>query len=140
MSIWTHVNGQIRIDDMRFGTDSNLSIIKNIIGNTCDYHSTDEEWEKCSVPTGSEGSLQYSIIENPDKSSLAAYTVAIWGDLRDFSDKDVDKIRVWFDKILNSSGLWIRQAVLQIEVENGICQILRYEYEKLLHIIELEKK
>jgi len=104
MSTWTHIAGAIRID--AFGDIKKL--IQDRLGNTCNFHSTDKEWKDCNVPCGSEGSLQYKILEVG--KPLAMYTVAIWGDLRDY--EDIEEIKEWFDKVTVGSGLAIRNAVL----------------------------
>lgn len=112
MSQWTHINGCIRIDGIPAIEDISKADVKKVFGNTCDYDSPDSQWHLCNVPCGSEGSLQYEILQVGD--GMVLYTVPIWGDLRDYDD--VEAIKKWFDKI-TSSGLMIRSAVLQIHVE-----------------------
>jgi hypothetical protein len=129
MSQWTHINGQIRIDDMRFLESEGALKVKKILGNTFDWNSTEEEEEECSVPYGSEGSLQYIIYENPNLHHLAAYVVSVYGDLRDFGDdEDVEKVKKWFTSVIDSSI--IRQAILEIDVEGKGGIILYYSNEK----------
>lgn len=127
MSIWTHVNGSIRIDDMRFGSKSRVEKIKEVLGPILNW---DAIWDQdgaeeltTSLPTGSEGSLEYSIYENPHESSLAAYVVSIWGDLRSYDD--IDEIKAWFEKVLGS--FMVRQAVLEVEVEYGPHKVFIYQ-------------
>lgn len=123
MSIWTHVAGIIRVDGLRIDDDYNPDWDK-IIGKelNCedpkvvrkirsDYIKNPETF----MPCGSEGSLKKVIWENPDKSSLAGYTVSIFGDLRDYSD--LVKIEKWFTKVC--SKLWIRDAVITADCELG---------------------
>ena len=57
--------------------------------------------------------IQYTITENPDESSIAAFVVTFYGDLRDY-DNDAEII-AWFEKSCNS--FIIRQAVISIDVE-----------------------
>lgn len=132
MSIWTHVNGSIRFDYLRITKELDL---KGIIGNTCGYDDRgDDDWKNCTVPCGSEGSLQYSIWTNPHKNSLAAYTVNIWGDLRDYEDHS--EIKLWFQRILNKAP--VRNVVLEVEVESRSAFIYYYDSESE-SLIEIKK-
>jgi hypothetical protein len=126
MSQWTHVNGCIRIDGIPC-IDENVSRegIQKILGNACDYNSPEEAWNICNVPCGSEGSIQYALVEAG--GGLVLWTVPVWGDLRNFGAGDVQEIKDWFDKVTKKSGLSIRSAILEIDVEYGETIILRYE-------------
>lgn len=112
MSVWTHVNGSIRVDHIRpvMGPLDLKSLFR-----TASYEDGVEEAKACNVPQGSEGSLHVSIWEEPLKAAMAAYTVNVFGDLRDFDD--VEELRKWFEKIVLNSGLMIRSAVMECEVE-----------------------
>lgn len=125
MSNWTHVAGIIRVDSFRF-LDTSIDFDK-LIGKTLDF---DDIWEGTSrykefnqnpnefLPLGSEGSLKMTVWDNPDKSAIAAYTVSIFGDLRDHDS--ADDIVNWFKHICTSGGLIIRQAVITAQNEcNG---------------------
>lgn len=68
-----------------------------------------------NMPCGSKGTLQKVVWTNPEKSCTAAYTVSVFGDLRDWYDIDV--IVDWFKRIVTSEDLWVRSAV--ITVTNG---------------------
>jgi len=126
MSQWTHVNGCIRIDGIPNIEDNvDIKSIREILGITCRYNSPDKRWKECNVPCGSEGSIQYKIISAGH--GLVLWTVAVWGDLRDFGSKDVKKIRKWFKKITEESGLSIRSAILEIRIEYGKTIVLRYK-------------
>ena len=122
MSIWTHVVGAIRIDGLpqMIETDTADSISK-IIGPMCLWE--DDNWDKKStLPCGSEGSLQYKIIEH-DKG-LSWIIVPIWGDLRDYDD--VNEIRQWWNNLIDIALKdRVRQAVLQISVEGRSPVILQ---------------
>jgi len=113
MSVWTHVAGVIRVDALPalgLKPDFKKIFIKKL---------WDEEDEgECNMPYGSEGSLDYRIIENKDKTSLAAYTVVIFGDLRDRGTEDLDNIKNWWEKTLKEFNM-VRQAVLQILPEDS---------------------
>ena len=98
MSIWTHVCGAVRVDDIR--PISGGSLAKTLY-----------QWQ-VMVPTGSEGDLNVSGWENPSVSSLASYTITIHGDLRDYDD--TQEIVAWLNK---NSEKFIRQGCVQIAVE-----------------------
>lgn len=97
MSNWTHVAGIIRVDC--FG-DNLVDKINDIIGKEIHFNSSRDEWKDFDknpdnyLPCGSEGSLHMELWKNPNKSAVAAYTVSIFGDLRDH-DSAIDIIK-WF--------------------------------------------
>lgn len=133
MSIWTHVAGCIRIDDMNklFSLSGGLDLSKIFIRDTW-YHPN----KQGNLPGGSEGSIDVEFIDrNDDESSAYMRTVTFFGDLRDFDKEDCQKIRDWWfhipEKLGNSCG--IRQAVLQIIPEDGQTIVLT---EKDMNIIE----
>ena len=41
-----------------------------IVGHTCSYGDKEEAWDKCDVPSGSEGSLQWFVEEQIEEESL----------------------------------------------------------------------
>lgn len=65
------------------------------------------------LPMGSEGSLQKSVWENPDRSCMDSYTISIFGDLRDHDS--ISEIVKWFIEKCNL--LWVRNAVITVENE-----------------------
>jgi hypothetical protein len=111
------------------------------VGCTCDYGSTSEEWDHCTVPCGSEGSIQYTVTPSGKGDNRVDWGyVAIWGDLRGFGWEEFPQITTWFAKVLSQlrkppgfkpvdqmtraekvawalSSFMIREAVLCIEVE-----------------------
>lgn len=116
MSNWTHVAGIIRIDGLGFVDFDKL------LGKECLWESPEEVWDDMRnnpddyLPMGSEGSLKKSIWINPDEHSIAAYTVSIFGDLRDHNS--AKEIVDWFKK--KCEGFWIRNAVITVQNElNG---------------------
>lgn len=119
MSNWTHVAAVIRIDDFRFGDFTEPDWDK-IFGKELLYDELYEKWEEADkyperyLPMGSEGSLHKNVWVNHDKSSATAYTVSIFGDLRDYDD--LDEIINWFKE--KCGMLNTRQAT--IVVSNGL--------------------
>lgn len=123
MSNWTHVAGIIRVDGIA------RQDFDKIIGKECLWDSPIEVWEDAEanpdkyLPMGSEGSLEKSIWENPDKECLASYTISIFGDLRDHhSTKDIIE---WFKE--KCKLLWVRNAV--ITVNNELLGTETYTYK-----------
>ena len=126
MSIWTHVNGCIRIDGVpQLDLKSDVQDVVDIMGNTCDWEDSEEIWEKCTVPKGSEGSIQYKILKVGD--GMVLWAIPIWGDLRDYDN--VKEIEDWFMGIIANPDVWIRSAVLEIEVEGGEYKVITYKNE-----------
>ena len=112
MSQWTHVCGCIRVDALRVLENDEKANIEKILGHIVNYGDSDTE---TTIPRGRGASLKYQIIENPDISCTAAFTIPIWGDLRDYND--VTEIKEWFKSVCDQ--LFIRNAVINIEVEHG---------------------
>lgn len=121
MSKWTHVNASIRFDGL---TNKTLPTKKEL-GIVCKYGDEDESrWENPDLPCGSEGSIDYRIIKNPDKDCVAAMVVVFWGDLRDYDN--IDEILQYFEEI--TIGKDIRSGILEIDVE--FREILIYRYNQ----------
>lgn len=119
MSQWTHVNAAIRFDGL---TKKELPTEKEL-GNICRWEDEDiSHWGNCNIPCGSEGSIQYRIIKNPDKSALAAMVVVFYGDLRDYDDNN--EIVHYFNRIIKDK--FIRSGLLEIEVESKVMLVYRY--------------
>lgn len=163
MSQWTHIAGLIRLDSMgaaivrlpvREMNDRLKVAAAKALGYTCNFESSIEAREACSVPQGSEGSLQYQVFSNSDKDehALSWGYVAIWGDLRDFGTEDYPSVLDWFQKSLerlqhpegfgspkdmsqNDRALYaiasfmIRDAVLSVRAESFPCKILIWDSE-----------
>lgn len=123
MSVWTHVNGVIRFDGIAALGDS-----KPDCGNMAHFEDSEEVWDKCDIPCGSEGSLTINIWENPDETCLARWTVTIFGDLRDY-DND-DEIIEYFNRITKDN--FIRDGLFSI---NG-STVNAYMYEQNLKKFE----
>lgn len=124
MSNWTHVAAIARIDAIRWTHDDSLDIEK-LFGKECRFESSSEVWREVDehperfLPMGSEGSLRMSVWANPDLSNMAAYTVSIFGDLRDHDDGQV--IIEWFkSKLSELDYIPVRQATITVMNElNG---------------------
>ena len=108
MSQWTHINAMVRFDGI---PEMKEPITKEELGVV----STWEEGEETNIPCGSEGSLDYEIIDTARGESgyAACRAVAFWGDLRDYDS--ADEILEYFTKIIQ--GKMIRSGVLEINIE-----------------------
>lgn len=131
MSIWTHVNGNIRVDSFRFDEAAEEKRIRDALGEIITYDhiglfgNSLGDCPEIRIPCGSEGSLEYEIIANPDKSCIAAYSISVWGDLRSYCD--TNEIEAWFNRVVYESDLSIRQAILQVEVEGMENRVFVYD-------------
>lgn len=121
MSQWAHVTAIFRIDSI----DNDLDI-SQVIGDPLEDMDYDESYEEHFLPTGSEGSLEYSLWENPDPNCLAKYTLSVFGDLRDFVN--VNRIKRWFEETCVRIE-FLRQAVCTIHLEHDKITTLTYSYD-----------
>jgi hypothetical protein len=118
MSAWTHVVGCIRVDGISF-LGVSVQKLEQVLGPICTF----ENWrDDSTLPRGSEGGLQYRVIEY-DKG-LPWVSIPIWGDLRDFDS--ADEIEKWWNETLPKLGM-IRDAVLHIQVEMQEPKILAWK-------------
>ncbi len=127
MSNWTHVAGIIRLDDSRDDEESDNEIKKRLedyFGKELLNNSPKKDWEEAYnhperyLPLGSEGSLKMSVWINPKIGSIAAYTVSIFGDLRDH--ESADEIIDWFKEKCCNDDIWVRNAIVTAHNEfNG---------------------
>lgn len=126
MSVWTHVTGNIRYDGLA-GIQRNVTkeALKGMLGKTWVWEDDIDAMDACTVPEGSEGSIQYIITEY-DKG-LPWATVSVYGDLRDYDD--VKELTDWFTKVTVDSGYMIRDAILRISVEGGEMVALTHDAE-----------
>lgn len=134
MSIWTHVNGSVRIDDIRFGGIVSSEQIKKALGDVIHFDNIRID-TVTDLPMGTEGSLEYFVWVNPDVCCIPSYTVGIFGDLRDYNEEEAKYIFVWFENFLKK--FIIRSAVLQVETEGSkpIVAVWDGENECLLYLI-----
>lgn len=129
MSVWTHVAAVFRIDGIQeFGKPN----FEEIFGKQCLWNDSGAVWEDACknpekyLPMGSEGTLETSVWVNPRGNELAAYTVTVFGDLRDFND--IEFVEKWFDNSCRKAEN-VRQAVVTIECENGEVIVKKHEEE-----------
>ncbi len=128
MSVWTHIVGNIRLDDFSIIVEkehkNRIDDIKNILGPILTFSNGDIiKEEDVKLPIGSEGSIKYSItdlldIDEHATSSIFRWSIGFFGDLRSYND--LNKIEQWLSKIakeFEEKGLFIRDAVFKVEVE-----------------------
>lgn len=129
MSNWTHVAGIVRVDCFRFlgGID-----FAGVFGREVKAFDDREAWVEADahperfLPMGSEGSLKMSVWENPDPCHLDAYTVSVFGDLRDYDDPKA--VVEWFKG--KCAGLNVRNACIVAENEWGAMESWVYQDEE----------
>jgi hypothetical protein len=126
MSTWTHVVGAIRVDGLPHLNNEIFTSekLRKIMGPVSTFHQPND---KTKLPCGSEGSLQYEIIEY--YKGIPWVIIPIWGDLRDYYD--LAKIRRWWFRLLRGFGkpYIIRDCVLTATVENGDTIVLTKDKE-----------
>ena len=126
MSIWTHVAGIIRVDSIREIEELDFT---EIFGKELEYDDSNfgdaENHPDQYLPFGSEGSLKMIIWDNPNKHQMAAYTVSIFGDLRDYDEPE--KIIEWFKN--KCSKLLVRDAVITARSSDSEPVTWTYVYE-----------
>ncbi|WP_291726145.1 hypothetical protein [Bernardetia sp.] len=130
MSKWTHVNASIRFDSILhkhppLPTEKELGLICTI--------NNGSEWENSFIPCGSEGSLRYNVIKNPNISDSAAMLVVFYGDLRDYDDER--EIMHYFKDLVE--GQSIRSAIIEIDIEEEGRYI--YSYNQTDKVFDLIK-
>lgn len=136
MSQWLQVAAIVRIDGLRFEQVSAEYVKKRfegVFGKECSWETgdfrDDFEHPENYLPLGSEGSLTMSVWVDPDITSLTAYTVSIFGSLRDQDEEYAEYIINWFkDKV---SSLATRNAVIDVKVEGRSHKIWTYNPDNL---------
>ena len=121
MSTWTHVAGCVRIDALPFlRTEPVEDVVKRAFGKTCAYEDDTDVWDECTVPCGSEGSVQYGVVRTGTENELSWGLVYIWGDLRDYHD--AYGIIAWLQKAVDAlfaDAVGVRGLSVCIDVEGG---------------------
>lgn len=131
MSVWTHVNGVVRLNDYSFLSSkrNTRKDVEKIIGPMCLFHN----WNKnTKLPLGSEGSVEYKVIQSTEESNLARFNIIFWGDLRDYDD--LNEIIQWFNNLkkeIESKDTFMqyRDAILSCECELGNSIIVKLNTE-----------
>jgi hypothetical protein len=131
MSQWTHVVGCIRVDGMP-DLGANINEIKKVLGPISTY---DHFIDYTPLPTGEEGSLQYSLIEYDTGACWLA--IPIWGDLRGYTSEDITKELIpWWNNLMKKLDdskqhfAYIRDAVLHVYAEGEVPIILTHKIEE----------
>lgn len=146
MSVWTHVMGMIRVGRFNFNegdlftarTKEGMKILKDILGPMAVYKPESDpdckvfgrNYDRCKLPKGSEGSLQYNIVSDPVIGSTDNYVISIWGDLRNYELSDVsDDLCTWFYSFqrevsnykgdFEEDGFEIADAILNASISAG---------------------
>lgn len=120
MSIWAHANGVIMLDGIFFEDEDyekDINILKKkILGEVINYGDIVDADALAYMPCGSEGSLDYNIVE------CSGYTnIVICGNLRDYDE--LDKLKDWYINILNkiekNTSFYVREHIFQARIEYG---------------------
>lgn len=116
MSLWTHVNGALRIDNINYTLEP-VSVRKykkelKSLFKTVSFKGLPYEWAACNVPCGTEGSLNVSIWVANDGEMA---TINFFGDLRGFTD--TDGVIEWIDNIIIDNSLSVRDGIMHMNEE-----------------------
>lgn len=128
MSQWTHVAACIRVDCPRAILPPKMTSPERL-----------GELLLPGLPSGSEGALELVVWENPCETHLAAFTVTVFGDLRDFGLRDVATIEAWLSQVgrlltphRNIPGDfpgYVRNAIVEVVVEFHGEKVWRWDGE-----------
>jgi len=124
MSNWSHVAAVIKIDNLRFNPNVKPNF-DELIGKEVNPDDDAEIWNDARkhpdkyLPMSNGGSLKKSIYEDSDINRKAAYTIRIFGVLRNHDDPD--EIIKWFK---NKMKIWkkkfkIRQMTVTVHDEQN---------------------
>jgi hypothetical protein len=119
MSAWTQVCGVIRVDAHAVDFDEKISclaLLYRLIGPIYQYDNNHEE--ECTLPTGSEGSMEYHIdVTRLHDSSVHLFDVTFSGSLRDFTNEK-QEVEQWFSDLIRaidaSSAMAVRDSALTV--------------------------
>lgn len=118
MSNWTHINGAIRLDSVDTGNNfkKQEKEVAKILGPTWTFDDFTNT-KKCLLPSGEEGSLQYTIIHYEKTDFITRMSICFWGDLRDRElNETIAEVKEYLKEIkskLDRKGYWIRQGVIE---------------------------
>jgi len=143
MSLWTHVTGVIRIDGIpKFNDKYTTKELSSFIGKSwpfndlIDYYKLCREsnlpytnpLDNCTLPYGSEGSVDYIIHEY--NTGMPWVVVTFWGDLRDYDSPEevIDWAKKLLDK-LESFDYYVRQFCFTVSNEQRTLELNNSCYE-----------
>jgi hypothetical protein len=144
MSLWTHATGVIRVDGLPFSPFEQYTVEKlaEFIGESfpfkkihkiaTDAYNNDEPYinplDNCTLPYGSEGSVDYVIHEY--NTGMPWAVVTFWGDLRDYDSPEevIDWAKNLLDK-LESSDYYVRQFCFTVSNEQKTLELNNSCYE-----------
>jgi hypothetical protein len=115
MSYWTNIRGMIVIRCLHLRENQIKGQLEELMGRCIWDNEEDEDWKRCTVPKGSEGSLFYWYHDVDD-------SITINGNLRDFGEEEseIESVVEWF------RGCLLKVRELQIGgVDSAIIQIQR---------------
>lgn len=118
MSNWTHFVGAIRIRDVEIEKISSIAKLFR----TCEFGDSEDNWKRCNVPCGSEGSIQVELINSDGKYVFGEHewNIVIFGSLRNYSvENEKETINWWFNtikKIKRKADLFVN-AILRIDYD-----------------------
>lgn len=133
MSNWTHVAGIARVDALRLLPGREVDFEK-VFGRELASYDDRDDWDEYDahpelfLPCGSEGSLRMSVWVNPNRNHYAAYTVSLFGDLRDYDDPE--GVVEWFRE--KCAGMDVRNACIEAYDEAG--RRARWTFEQELGV------
>lgn len=107
MSYWAAVAGFIELSIKNTTPYYPEILLTSILGETWHGDSPIEGIQACTVPQGSEGSIQYKLINMnccSNITNLRNWHVAIWGELRDFENRTAE-VQEWLQKIISHKSI-----------------------------------
>lgn len=105
----THITGTLRVDGYAGVNEPQWD---NLFRSA--HWREPTSFDKCNMPCGKEGSIQYSVKVNDDPNDTARYIVTFWGDLVEFgNENDVYNVYYWFQRVVKKLDL-IRQGILLV--------------------------
>jgi len=113
MSVWTHIAGIIRIDQLPLGPQMTEKEVEKLVST--------------GSPEGSEGGLTIRAhrtqVLTRAGGPLCWGFVSAAGDLRDFGSSDLPKVTKWLEDVVGRLtarfGVLIRQAIFLVEPEDA---------------------
>jgi hypothetical protein len=121
MSQWTHISGCLRIDDM-------MKIFKGVSSIDNDFKEKLEE----NSPKGSEGGLIFFFTKG-EEGCTNTDNIFFYGDLRDFGEEEIIKIKEWVE--------WIEQSLKDIAMirQLNICCDVEGKEERVYYFRETKE-